>query len=73
MYVFLSIVPIFLATDCAIILCIINKKAKLPGQASAQNDGYTIVSTSETNELINQKEDDEMSDINSNHNNSTLV
>ena len=72
MYVFLSIVPIFLATACAVILFIINKKAKLPGQASAQNDGYTIVSTSETTELINEKEDEEMSDINSNQN-STLV
>lgn len=72
MYVFLSIVPIFLATACAIALCIINKKTKLPGQASNPNDGYAMVSTSDTNDLINENDDEEFSDINSNQNSSIV-
>ena len=72
MYVFLSVVPIILATICAIALCVINKKTKLPGHASTENDGYMIVSTSDTNGLTSDNYDEDYSDITSN-NNSTLV
>ena len=57
MYIFLSVVPIFLATICAFVLCVINKGGKTSGQSSNRSNGYMMVSTSDTNALINDEDD----------------